>query len=278
MFLYLRILVLVELVAAVIFEEPTVMAHFTQEDIVRLTLWRADLVLEIDLDAMFSDIRATCGLLGIYNGTSIPKEVFAHLVEVCDFDMRHWETYDDFLTGTAGRKPRFILATLLSSLVMGVGGYIFGSSHSTSQTDVQLMANQKHFVQLLRENDHRAVLMQSEMHDLATYVHRNADSAKTALILLSIFFMQAKQLASIFRGFDTLIVEKKISPSLIASDILGKKYQHLQEQVRRQGKSLAITSEIALFDCKVSFATFTNGKLRVVIHIHIPALFRDICL
>ena len=232
--MYLVLEVWLEAVAPIMahFDDLAEMSHFTVVENLRLSLWRADLVLEIDLKEIFDAIVATCSLVDATNNTVIPEEVAGLLQEVCQFDVHNWRTFHDFLTGANdGRKPRFILATLLSSLVMGVGGYIFGSSHAASQTDTELIANQEHIVQILRESDHRASLMQSEIDDLAHLVARTSASTKSVVLLLSIMFMQSKQLAVIFRGLETLIVDNKLAPRLIAPDLLHEKYQHLSKQL-----------------------------------------------
>ena len=268
MYLLLEVLVALLAEAAAHFDDLAEMSHFTVIDTIRLSLWRADLVLEINLREIFEAIQATCSLAASTNNTVIPDAIERHLQEVCDFDIHNWRTFHDFLTGSnAERRPRFILATLISSLVMGVGGYIFGSSHATSQTDTQLLANQEHIVQILRENDHRAVLMQSEISSLAHLMAKNAASTQSVMLLLSIMFMQSKQLAVIFRGLETLIVDKKLAPGLISPDLLHKKYGHLSKQLSKQNKHLSIAAELDLFNCPASFATFTNEVLRIVVHI-----------
>ena len=274
MLLFLKMYLVLEVALALMaeayahFNDLAEMSHFTVIDTLRLSLWRADLVLEVDLKEIFDAITATCSLIGETNNTVVPDTVVRHLQEICQFDIHNWQTFHDFLTGSnGGRRPRFILATLLSSLVMGVGGYIFGSSHSTSQTDTQLMANQEHIVQLLRESDHRAVVMQSEISDLAHMVARNSATTKSIVLLLSIMFMQSKQLAVIFRGLETLILDRKLAPGLVAPDLLHSKYLHLTKQLHVQGRQLSIDTELDLFNCPVSFATFTNEVLRIVVHI-----------
>ena len=275
MFLLLKTYLVLEVILSLFgewafahFQDIAEMSHFTVVEEIRISLWRADLVLEIDLREIFYAIVATCSLTEETNNTVIPDEVERHLHEVCQFDIHNWRTFHDFLTGSgSGRQPRFILATLLSSLVMGVGGYIFGSSHATSQTDTQLIANQDHILQILRENDHRAALMQSEIHGLTQIVARNSASTKTIVLLLSIMFLQSKQLAVIFRGLETLIVDGKLAPGLIAPDLLHEKYEHLSKQLALQNRHLSIATELDLFNCQASYATFTNEVLRVVVHI-----------
>ena len=274
MFLFLRMYLALEVMLEVLvlasahFNDLAEMSHFTVVENLRLSLWRADLVLEINLKEIFDAIVATCSLVSATNNSVIPEEVALHLHEVCQFDVHNWRTFHDFLTGANdGRKPRFILATLLSSLVMGVGGYIFGSSHAASQTDTELIANQEHIVQILRQSDHRASLMQSEIDDLAHLVARNTASTKSVVLLLSIMFMQSKQLAVIFRGLETLIVDNKLAPGLIAPDLLHEKYRHLSQQLALQNRHLAIETELDLFNCDASYATFTNEVLRIVVHI-----------
>ena len=153
MFLFLKLYLVAEILLDVLgavmadhFGDLADMSHFTMVDTIRISLWRADLVLEIDLREIFEAIAATCSLIHFPN-SSLPEPLQKHLHELCEFDVHNWHTFHDFLTGSGEqRRPRFLLATLLSSVVMGVGGYIFGSSHSTSQSDTQLLANQEHFV------------------------------------------------------------------------------------------------------------------------------------
>ena len=130
-----------------------------------------------------------------------------------------------------------------------------------------MLANQEHFVQLFRENDHRAVLMQNEIANLTRYVTQNTVQTKHFLVVLSVLFFQAKQLTVVTRALETLIVDKKLAPGLIAPDVLHEKYAHLAEQLSAQSKHLSITSEIDLFNCKASFMTFTNEVLRIVVHV-----------
>ena len=274
MLLFLKLYLLLEVFLACMaevyahFDDLADMSHFVVVDTIRLSLWRADLVLEINLREIFEAIQATCSLAASTNNTVIPDAIERHLQEICEFDIHNWRTFHDFLTGSnAERRPRFILATLISSLVMGVGGYIFGSSHAASQTDTQLLANQEHIVQVLRENDHRASLMQSEISSMAQLMARNAASTQSVMLLISIMFMQSKQLAVIFRALETLIVDKKLAPGLISPDLLHKKYAHLAKQLAGQGRHLSIAAELDLFNCPASFATFTNEVLRIVVHI-----------
>ena len=82
--------------------------------------------------------------------------------------------------------------------------------------------------------------MQSEISDLAQLVAKNSVTTKSVVLLLSIMFLQAKQLAVVFRGLETLIVDHKLAPGLIAPDILHEKYQHLSSQLAMQSRHLSI--------------------------------------
>lgn len=243
------------------------MAHFTKEHVFHFAPWRADLVVEIDLADVFSSLESTCGLLEVYNTSSVPRSLHLHLQEICQFDFDSFDTYHDFLTGSHTRRPRFLVAALLTALATGVGGYIFGASHSASQTDTQLLANQEHFVQLFRENDHRAVLMQHEIYNLTTMVYDNLNSIKSAFIIMTILFMQAKQLAVVFQALETLILDRKLSPGLISANILYEKLLHLQEQAKLQGKTLVSTAELDVFKYDLSFVTFASNTVRIVVHV-----------
>ena len=148
-----------------------------------------------------------------------------------------------------------------------VTGYIFGSSHAALQTDTQVIANQDHILQILRENDHRAALMQSKIHSLTNIVACNSARTKTIVLLLSIMFLQSKQLAVICRGLETLVVDGKLATGIIAPDLLHEKYEHLSKQLALQNRHLSIATELNLFNCQASSATFTYEVLRVMVHI-----------
>ena len=73
--MYLMLEVLLEGLAFVLadhFHDLAEMSHFTVVDTVRVSLWRADLVLEVDLREIFEAIAATCSLTR-FNNASLPS-------------------------------------------------------------------------------------------------------------------------------------------------------------------------------------------------------------
>ena len=105
--MYLVLEVVFSLLVQVIaehFSDIAEMSHFTSMDTLRLSLWRADLVLEIDLQEIFDAISSTCSLTRFGNST-MPVTIQRHLQEICDYDVHTWNTFHDFLTETADRQP-----------------------------------------------------------------------------------------------------------------------------------------------------------------------------
>ena len=101
MLLFLRMYLVIEVVLAILvevvanFSDLAEMSHFTAVDELRLSLWRADLVLEVNLKEIFDAIVATCSLTDATNNTVIPDMVARHLQEVCQFDIHNSNSHPE---------------------------------------------------------------------------------------------------------------------------------------------------------------------------------------
>ena len=69
---------------------------------------------------------------------------------------------------------------------------------------------------------------------------------------------------------ERLLLTRHISPEIINRNVLSEKLTVLAHQAQLQKKVLAVTEEVDVFNCPVSFGTFQNLTLRVVVHI--PAM------
>ena len=90
MYLTLEVLLAILAEVAAHFADLADMSHFTVVEEIRLSLWRADLVLEMDLGEIFEAITATCSLTSSTNNTIIPEPVARHLQEICQFNINNW--------------------------------------------------------------------------------------------------------------------------------------------------------------------------------------------
>ena len=267
-------------VAATYFSKPGHMSHFRREKQFALSLHRADLVLDIDMQEVTRSVNMTCNLLNYFETSSSSFKVTRlakQLSKLCTKDHMSWHAIVDFLTGEAAhgpRPPRFILATIFSSLIAGVSGLLWGASHATSQTDSHLLANQEHIVQVLRQQEHSAHVNTENVKRLAEIVAK-ADfdrlSVKNAvsgsLILVATFMYRSHEMNNLFRATENLLLHHKLSPTLLAPGVLGPKLSHLSEQANLINRELSISQESDIFLCQTSFLTNTDHVLRIVVHI-----------
>lgn len=266
-------LLLVLTASASLFTEPGEMTHFRKEADFHLSLYRADLVLDIDLHAVTESIDITCDLLTFFKGKL--RKAGQQLHHLCGQEQRSWHSIVDFVTGDVEpRRPRFILAALFTSVVAGVGGYLWGQAHSTSQTDRQLLENQDSIVQVLRRQEHSGAVTSENLKRLAKIVSKAEDARLSeehtlegAIIILAAFLYRAHEIGNLLRATETLILHQQLSPTLISPGVLAEKLSHLRQQAELQDRDLSISQEIDVFKCSVSISTSATHYLRVVVHI-----------
>ena len=268
-------------VAATYFSDPGNMSHFRREKQFVLSLHRADLVLDINMQEVTRSVNLTCNLLTYFDSTAdaFPsmRKLSGQLDRLCSKDHRSWHAIVDFLTGETAhgpRPPRFILATIFSSLVAGISGLIWGASHSTSQTDAQLLANQQHLVQVLRQQEHSGDVTAENLKRLAAIVAESDFERLTvenavggSLIIISTFMYRSHEMNNLFRATETLLLHQKLSPTLLLPGVLAPKLAHLSKQANIIDRELSISQESDLFLLRVSFVANTDHILRIVVHI-----------
>lgn len=268
------------------FEPAPLMSHFAAEQPIVLAPYHADLVLGVNLTEVSSTLDASCDVMVLlFNrssrhapiGSNIPKPMLSQFSAMCRHSTTLWDSYLDLATGDSTRQPRFLTA-ILSCLAVGVGSYIFGSSHALSQTDKQLLADDKHFVQVLKAFDHRAKVQHHDILELAAVVHSSItkseakfDSLDAATMVLANFQAQTLQLIPFTRALESVLIHRRLSPGLLNLDVLKSKMDHLALQVAKQHSELVSHREIDLFQFPLSFASFTNGMMKIVVHVPVTA-------
>jgi len=173
------------------------------------------------------------------------------------------------------REPRqVILATLLTGLAAGVGGLIWGSSHSSSQTDETLIKNQRHLIQVLRKDEHRGKLNEKAIEILKKVVSgiikheaTQASQASTAYTVLTTMINHGHDVQHLLGAIKELLLRNKFSPNLFHKDQLRTKMDGLHVQANLKGLELGIKTELDFFKCPASYATFANLTIRGVAHI-----------
>ena len=268
------------------FEPAPLMSHFAAEHQLVLAPHHADLVLEVNLTAVSDTLDTSCDMMILlFNRTSyfmkgntdVPSPLMAQFTQMCQHSSTLWDSYLDIATGNSEIQPRFLTA-ILSCLAVGVGSYIFGSTHAISQTDKQLLANDKHFVQVLRAFDHRGRVQHEEIRELARIVHgamakteKKLDSIDAAVMVLSAFQAQTIQLIPFTRALESVMIHRKLSPGLLAPHALIDKLDHLRIQTEKKDLRLVSMNEIDLFQFPLSFASFASGIMKIVVHVPVTS-------
>lgn len=248
---------------------------FVAESELHLTWEHADLVAEIDLKSYEKAIRHTCELSSaLFANISIHDSFRPQLDMICAHDNSTFFSLMDFVNGEGVARRFAFAATLFASVISGIGGYIFGSSHGPSQTDEMLMRNQKHIVQTLHNTENLAHLNHEFLHNLSIIIKNDEEQAlfnqkktdSTFLVLISLLRL-AQDINQLENCIQNLVLHRRLVPGIIAPQVLQDKLVHLQSQATAQKKRLSITGEADLFQCPVSFGLLTNYTLRIGLHI-----------
>ena len=169
---------------------------------------------------------------------------------------------------------RFAFVTLVSSLVAGAAGFIFGSSHDPTQAQEQLLANQHHLVEVLRANEHRASIdhqalynLTAEVNDIRTLMAVEDHKVQVGFLSLTAMMSVTEQATRVSSGLEMLVNTHRLSPALVNTRVVKKKLDRMAARAQKEGRRLSITAVHELFNCPVSFGSFRDGRLRVVVHV-----------
>ena len=271
---------LLPVVAAVIFSEPPGMSHFSRTAEVHLTPFRADLVVDIPLANVSRGVEMVCDLVDFFD--QLPRDfkmglVREQAVHLCTGQVRSWDALTETVTGprTLRKRPRrFVVAALLSTLVAGVSGYIWGSTHATSNSDEELLRNQDHIVQVLRSEEHRGKLNHENLLRLARIVakanakvSRHEHALEGSMAIVAAFLAESHTLTYVSRVIEHLVSHQQLLPGFVPAGVLARKLGHLQLQARGQNRVLVLPQESDVYLCDTSYSVSTALVLRAVVHI-----------
>ena len=128
--------------------------HFLHVREVWVATGRADLVLELNFTHLHSQLLQTCSVTKTLLHSANP-EIGKFLSEICHEDLEEWREGVELLAIPAEtRVERFVATAIVATLAAGIGGWIWGSTHSTSQAARDLKDNQDHLVSVLRSMEH----------------------------------------------------------------------------------------------------------------------------
>lgn len=245
----------------------------------------ADLVCELDLTRLYGDLSAICRLFNWFNTTfTVPnnEQIFsvAHTLHVANQSCANSQTQLTNLLhvlkvpAPERTKRQLFVGMALATLAAGVGGYIFGDSHGTSQSDLQLLKNQEHLIQVVRGSEHTLKLqgmnierLREVLNDQISLAEINAHKVSVFVSLFVMATYAAQQAIRIMEVISTLILSDNLSPQLFPGRIILEKLAHLQLQASLKTYQLAPTTVLDVLSCKHSYLVFQNGTIRIAIHL-----------
>ena len=86
-------------------------------------------------------------------------------------------------------------------------------------------------------------------------------------MVLSAFQVQTIQLIPFTRALESVLVHHKLSPGLLASHVLIEKLHNLEQQTQKHGLTLVSLNQMVLFQFPISFASFNDGVVKIVVHV-----------
>ena len=290
------------------------MARFAGQGLLYLSSYFANIVVEYDLEQTGEGLRTVCQMPGWYRKSVVqsPADHFTEqeqdyrtiapaLKEMdlfCSANLASFDLVVDLATGpqvvpmlageatqwipgatrTDHEEPRetrqVIAGTIVASLIAGVSGWIWGSSHSSSQTDDALMKNQKHLIQVLRKDEHRGITntatlnaLKQVVNDLVIHQATAHTKTGTAYTMLATMVNHCHDLEHVLEAIKVLILHHRFSPNLFHKDQLKNKLDHLRHQAEAKGLDLGTDTETDFFLAEASYATFPNLTIRGVAHL-----------
>lgn len=178
--------------------------------------------------------------------------------------------------GVIARATRQVIEVIqgIITAAAGIGGYFLGSSHDNSQALQNINKQQGILVQHIKAAEHTVGVNQETLTRINNSLYLEAEDYTTKFDLVAAILHIFGALSAVFQELqvvykilDTLLLHKKFSPEMFLPGILQTKISELAKAVAKEGDSLAISTEAALFDCPVSFAVLGQLALRAVVHI-----------
>lgn len=271
-------------------------AHFVKEGSVVLSNERVDFVLDIDLSDnqrnvhevrtyVYKLIEAQNHAFHTTNNKkdfigSVLADRLRHLV---DTDVTRWQRIETTLTGQSptetndnSQKPnekRFVFGVLLSALVGGVTGLLWGR-HQDHETLKQVAKEQGRVIAVVKEEQVRIKdnkvhidLLRRELQKEYSRIEviRNVHEAMiTALITLE---AQDRQLSELELLVHSVIAEGRVPATVMAGEAIQRHVAAVIKDVEQRKEELAASNPAELARCRASHGTFSSHKWRVVIHI-----------
>ena len=268
-----------------VFQEVSDTATFRRITKLQVSTERADLVLEIDLDRIHKAITLPCELTRLTAKNLSLPQLRAQFSMLCKGEVEAWSSLANLLLTPGNRQDRdaqedaqdrrrrFIVATMLTSLVAGVAGAIWGDSHNAEALH-HLQDVQGRLVAALRQGEHRAQVSEEHVHELAGMLRDEerlqalrSSSETLGLVTLAAFINLARDTRRVSGALEQLLLHNRITPEIVAPGHLRDRLNRLEHEARRRGRTLITKSIVDACKLQASFGTYTSGKMRVVLHI-----------
>ena len=172
------------------------------------------------------------------------------------------------------RQALVLAGAAISALATGAAALIWGGSHSSSQADKDLKANQEHIIAVLREDEHAAALNEEKLERMHLMFQGRVgietteiNHGKQMMYLMASIMAHSLKIQSIIDGITDLIVNQRLSPKLVRARVLARKLHKLETQAALVGQKVVCTREHEIFKFEASYMVYENLTVRGVIHI-----------
>ena len=254
-------------------------AHFRTLGEVALVVERADLIIDVRLDDVEELVLKACTFAAdIFENrnVTVAKVVRTKFKFLCQEDRATWDALAERVNGlrpAERRQRRFVVTALLSALAGGVVSEIWGKHEDRSKLKA-LAAEQDRLMHIADELDARSAVDERHLRELGDLVEHQAhmEALRTELVSAAIaalgsFALVRREIAHFSNVLSAALQHGRPSPRLFAPGALSDQLGQLRRQVEEQGLRLDLAAEQEIWECPMSYGTFSSRVLRMVIHV-----------
>ena len=241
-----------------LFEDSSETAHFSHKGDLVLISEHADIIIDVDLAEIHQTISDSCAIARHFNSnnSNILGLVKGKFADLCSQQREAWKATEDILTASntvettaTGRQPRFLVTAVVTSILAGAAGALWGEVQGRQDLTRLEEAHDK-LVTVLNQEEARSGINEHHIRDLAQIM-----SSTAAHRILSSLEMAASQ--------------QKLSIHLLRAGNLVDRIGRLQDKQQGRGLQLTATTDTAVLQHRVSFGMFSSQTARIVLHLPI---------
>lgn len=261
--------------------------HFIHQGNLYLVRDRADLIVDLDLTPIRSQIFKVCSLAKTLTQPTeqlFIKPLKARFQVLCKQDKKRWTRLAAMATGghlngtedAAGVDKRFIGALFLS-LAAGIGGAVW-EEHQTHEDLLRLAQEQNRIITVAKEAESRLTFDEAHISSLETLLQQERISViqqgflmEGLMATMATFAAQDRELSRLEILLGHIFETKKWPAGMLLTGAIRTHLQDIYSRTRAQGKTLLVKDEMDLTNCPLSFGTSSSLTFRVMVHLPVAS-------